>query len=475
MAAFVHPIATFAAQQPKVFDAFIFSGELDILEIRLNELDSVVDHFVIVESCEPHGAAGRRQPTYLANPERWAEVTGKFGNKIHYEVLDKLEPTYTDSRSGWARENCHRQALWQPIQQLSASPNDIVIVSDADEIPRASRLKQFFPGVKDKIVYLGLGLYVYNVNTYSQERWIRSYMATVKKLTELGGTQPPRGNLDMLPNTSGTLFADVGGWHFSSFMDLDRLREKLRSFAHSDDARVRSLLAMADGELARIMLQPKSLFTGERFEGKSSRDPELQWYLRDNPEKFAHFHAEYLEKKYGPASSDYCVDIIKAGRIHGFMSSIDLSWLAQQGSTRSNIVEIGSWHGRSTRAIADNTRGNVTAVDWWEGSPELKALKADHHAQFLSNMAGLDNVYDCQAKSVEAAALMAEAGEKFDMIFIDADHSYEEAKADILAWKPLLAEGGLLCGHDWHHGPVKQAVREVLGEPKTSGDDIWYF
>ena len=133
MAAFVHPIATFAAQQPKVFDAFIFSGELDILEIRLNELDSVVDHFVIVESCEPHGAAGRRQPTYLADPERWEEVTGPFHNKICYDVLDNLEPAYTTSRSGWARENYHRSALMQPIKQLSGSPYDVVIISDVDD------------------------------------------------------------------------------------------------------------------------------------------------------------------------------------------------------------------------------------------------------------------------------------------------------------------------------------------------------
>ena len=42
-----------------IFDAFIFAGELDMLEIRLNELKDVVDHFVIVEACEPHGAVGR--------------------------------------------------------------------------------------------------------------------------------------------------------------------------------------------------------------------------------------------------------------------------------------------------------------------------------------------------------------------------------------------------------------------------------
>ena len=52
----------------KVIDAFLFSGELDILEIRLNELDSVVDHFVIVESCEPHGAARSETADIFGRP-----------------------------------------------------------------------------------------------------------------------------------------------------------------------------------------------------------------------------------------------------------------------------------------------------------------------------------------------------------------------------------------------------------------------
>src|SRR5208282_2760368 len=175
----------------KAIDAFLFSGELDILEIRLHELDSVVDHFVIVESCEPHGAGGRRQPTYLANPARWAEVIGKFGDKIHYEVLDKLEPVYTDSKSGWQRENFHRSALMQPIRQL-ARPEDVVIISDVDEIPRATVLKQVIAELNDRLVYLGLDMYRYNVNSFDSQTWAHSYVTTMKTLTELGGAQPPR-------------------------------------------------------------------------------------------------------------------------------------------------------------------------------------------------------------------------------------------------------------------------------------------
>ena len=63
------------------------------------------------------------------------------------------------------------------------------------------------------------------------------------------------------------------------------------------------------------------------------------------------------------------------------------------------------------------------------------------------------------------------------MIFIDAGHSYEEVKQDILAWRPLLREGGILCGHDLYkdgpyHPGVKQAVDELIVNYTVTGT-IW--
>ena len=139
--------------------------------------------------------------------------------------------------------------------------------------------------------------------------------------------------------------------------------------------------------------------------------------------------------------------------------------------------------GRSTRAILDNTSATVYAVDTWKGSPsepEMLAAVAsqpgdwvfdrfcttvrDHLGSKLSIM---------RATSVEAARRLNR--ERFDMIFIDASHDYENVKADILAWAPLLAPGGLLCGHDFADSAgVQRAVEEVIPTGRLVGaGSIW--
>jgi predicted O-methyltransferase YrrM len=176
------------------------------------------------------------------------------------------------------------------------------------------------------------------------------------------------------------------------------------------------------------------------------------------------------------------MNIENAKKIFGWMPESELAWLATQAAVYKNIVEIGSFMGRSTRALADNTRGTITAVDTWAGSDE------DQHRQLLegkpkdwlfdefkTNMATTTNVAMIRQPSLGAASNFTASNARFDFIFIDASHDYANVKADILAWGPLLAEGGVLCGHDFHSGApgVMQAVDELLTGYKLF-ESIWY-
>src|SRR5579864_9220071 len=93
----------------------------------------------------------------------------------------------------------------------------------------------------------------------------------------------------------------------------------------------------------------------------------------------------------------------------GYMSEDEISWLAEQASSHSRIVEIGSWTGRSTLALAQNTQGTVWAIDNWLGS--AGDLDDIIHArgidwafdEFRRNLRDCSNVYVKRLDSILAS------------------------------------------------------------------------
>lgn len=175
------------------------------------------------------------------------------------------------------------------------------------------------------------------------------------------------------------------------------------------------------------------------------------------------------------------VDISKAEQCDGFMSSTELKWLAENAKNKEVIIEIGSWHGRSTRALADNTEGTIYAIDHWLGSEVERttnhasaALNEGDHAfmEFCDNLKDhilTGRVRPIRMSSKNAARVLKDSGTQADMIFIDAGHTKEEVLEDISLWLPLVKEGGVICGHDYYHNGehwpgVQQAVDEVFGQ-----------
>ena len=185
-------------------------------------------------------------------------------------------------------------------------------------------------------------------------------------------------------------------------------------------------------------------------------------------------------------------DISLAARIDGWMTAPELEWLAEAASTCRVIVEVGSWKGRSTKALAMHTTGVVYAVDHWQGSGiddpdtwvEAATKGADAlHAEFLRNLSAelsAKKVIPIRAESGRAVHELRDllAGRKADMVFIDADHSYDSVKRDILNYRPYVREGGLLSGHDYSFAwpGVIQAVDELEPRKSLAGEtSIWYI
>ena len=145
------------------------------------------------------------------------------------------------------------------------------------------------------------------------------------------------------------------------------------------------------------------------------------------------------------------------------------------------VAEIGLGRGRTTRAVLESDCSDIIeeywAVDPWSTAHSRDAWCRDQ--SFFDKEAWDVYRYMCffpqlkvvRMTSIEASKLFLHyeryvAGKYFDLVFIDAEHDYDNVKRDILAWYPLVKEGGIICGHDYASrelGVIK-AVDEIYGE-----------
>lgn len=173
------------------------------------------------------------------------------------------------------------------------------------------------------------------------------------------------------------------------------------------------------------------------------------------------------------------------------MQQAELRWLAERASEARLIVEIGSWKGRSTRALADHTSGTVIVIDNWqdplEGTDQTNQELATKGAQAIytewsNNLEDL--IEDGKVQLINKSSADAVSSVKSlvgsrrpDLIFIDADHTEAGCRRDIALYQPLVKKGGLLCGHDYGvkaHPGVKLAVDAVFGSRAAVGPKtIW--
>jgi beta-1,4-mannosyl-glycoprotein beta-1,4-N-acetylglucosaminyltransferase len=108
-------------EKPLIWDMVPFFNELEILELRLETLDPVVDKFVICEATTTH--SGKPKPLLLQeNGHRFA----RWAHKIKHVVVELGQTT------DWGREKEQRVCLWHGF---SGHPSDLIILSDVDEIP----------------------------------------------------------------------------------------------------------------------------------------------------------------------------------------------------------------------------------------------------------------------------------------------------------------------------------------------------
>lgn len=187
------------------------------------------------------------------------------------------------------------------------------------------------------------------------------------------------------------------------------------------------------------------------------------------------------EGSYGLGIIEAAVNIRKALPIAGWMTARELKWLADQAATHDVVVEVGCYQGRSTRAMGDNAKGVVYAVDdwkglrtvdkdWWTNSTPAEERESLFE-RFSSNVNDLLQTGKVQIIKEDHAEIVTKSN--VDMVFIDGSHDYNSVKRDIQTWLPKLNTGGLMCGHDFNQEQIIKAVGESLSGAKTAVGLIW--
>lgn len=214
----------------KIYDCFTFYNELDLLEIRLKELYNIIDHFVIVESNQTF--TNRAKPfLFEENKSRYSKYLDKI---IHVKVEDM-----PGSANPWDNERHQRNAILRGIS--TAAKDDIIIVSDCDEIPRAHAVAHLRNSGN---ALFGLRMPLFNFKFNYMRTTPNHYdiwaMAARKELLEdwtpdtLRGMRFDFNHLGYQEQWNGFEIVEHGGWHFGYFGNNEYLKDKAQSFSHTE-------------------------------------------------------------------------------------------------------------------------------------------------------------------------------------------------------------------------------------------------
>jgi beta-1,4-mannosyl-glycoprotein beta-1,4-N-acetylglucosaminyltransferase len=193
----------------------MFLDELELLDLRLNYLDPVIDRFVLVESTKTFSL--KDKPLYFNENKH---LFSRFLPKIEHVIVDDLF-----SSNPWDNEKKQRNGIMRGLTKCD--PEDIIIFSDCDEIPRIETMG----GFDDRGPLMGFKqeMYYYYLNGLTDIQWCGSKICRYRNIVK---ASPAEYRDTCLGGTS--LIIPNGGWHFSFLGAPDKVARKIRSFSHQE-------------------------------------------------------------------------------------------------------------------------------------------------------------------------------------------------------------------------------------------------
>ena len=223
----------------------MYFDEEIVLDLRLNTLDKYVDYFVIVESSFTHRGDKR-------NLKFDHKKFDKFKDKIIYLTFDKdpygIEIVYENDNEGEKsrkyilnaakRENGQRDYIINGLQ--NASPEDLILISDVDEIPKLENIN--LKNIKEKILMFQQDMFYYKFDlklpnmVWSGTKGCRKKdLLSPQWLRNIKDKKYSLFRLDIIFSKikyNNIKFIKNGGWHFSNIKSPKEIEHKLKSYLH---------------------------------------------------------------------------------------------------------------------------------------------------------------------------------------------------------------------------------------------------
>tara|TARA_Y100000590_G_scaffold436416_1_gene556948 strand:- start:2404 stop:3228 length:825 start_codon:yes stop_codon:yes gene_type:complete len=216
-----------------LIDSFLFFNEAELVELRVKYLEKIVDHFVVIEADITHQGKKKEWnfPKILENKLK------KYSSKIQYHQL-KIDPKQIKNEESWIIDDVKGDDAWR-IENFQRnyiktackkfSDDDILIISDVDELPSKTKLEFIKSCDFKKIAPIALEQHLFHIdcNFLRLESWRGSIATTIKICNAFSPHQFRRARNRISHLTDS-------GWSFSSFGGVSKIIEKFESIAHSE-------------------------------------------------------------------------------------------------------------------------------------------------------------------------------------------------------------------------------------------------
>ena len=259
-----------------IYDCFQYFNEDHMVDLRMNILNEYVDYFVISESNKTHQGEDKK-----INFDR--NNFSKFKDKIIFIVAKYDQEINFKKHVGGESpiEQHQRNSLIKGLEK--AQQDDLIILSDSDEIPDLKKLAEIKKGKKFIAFSQKMFMYKLNLQNLDESNWIGSRITkkkNIKSMQELRNLKFKNYPFWRIDKLNQQIIS--GGWHFSYMQTPSQILNKIKSFSHGE---------FNSENLSETNIQEKILKNEDVF-GRGTRlqkieiDKSYPEYILQNKEKF---------------------------------------------------------------------------------------------------------------------------------------------------------------------------------------------